>query len=79
MTSFKLVKKSATRALVNFHILNSVGHVVGSVNVPPSQEADLLAHWKGPSAAAKPGGPSAIAAALLKGPRLSRQAILRGG
>jgi hypothetical protein len=49
---FRLEKKSSNRALTKFHILNSADETVGSVNVPPSQESDLLKHWTGAKAAA---------------------------
>jgi hypothetical protein len=80
MMQFRLEKKEATKALVKFHILNSAGELCGSVNVPPAQEADLLKHWRAPQAttAAKPAdGKAAIVAALKRGPRLTRQALLR--
>jgi hypothetical protein len=83
--NFRLEKQSATRALVKFRILNSGGELCGSVSVPPSQEAALLASWKGgttPPAAkaakAAAGGKAAIVAALKRGPRLSKAALLRG-
>jgi hypothetical protein len=82
--NFRLEKQSATKALVKFHIKNSAGELCGSVSVPPAQEADLLKHWHGPQAApAKPAARAeasraAISAALRKGPRLSKAALLRG-
>jgi len=84
--NFRLEKVSATRALVKYHIKNSAGELCGSVSVPPSQEKDLLASWHGPQArpSAKPAAKAkadsraAISAALLKGPRLSKAALLRG-
>jgi hypothetical protein len=81
--NFRLEKQSATRALVKYHIKNSAGELCGSVSVPPSQEKDLLASWHGPqSAAAKPvakaeASRAAISAALKRGPKLSRQSLLR--
>jgi hypothetical protein len=78
VTQFRLEKKSATRALVKFHVMAGDA-IVGSISVAPSQEADLLRHWKGPTPAAKPtGSMAAMAATLLKGPRLSKAALLRG-
>jgi hypothetical protein len=82
--NFRLEKVSATRALVKYHIKNSAGELCGSVSVPPSQEKDLLASWHGPQAApAKPAAKAeasraAISAALKRGPKLTRQALLRG-
>ena len=83
--NFRLEKVSATKALVKFHIKNSAGETCGSVSVPPSQVDDLLASWHGPQAApsAKPAadkaarGKAAIVAALKRGPRLSKAALLR--
>ena len=79
MMQFRLEKVSANKALVKFQIVNSAGELCGSVSVPPSQEAALLASWKGPQAApAKPeGGKAAIVAALRAGPKLGKQALLR--
>ena len=83
--NFRLEKKEASRALVKFHILNSAGELCGSVNVPPSQESDLLKHWHAPEEAAPAAkaaskaarSKAAIVAALKKGPRLSKAALLR--
>ena len=44
---FRLTKKSAGKSLSKFHILNSAGDVVGSVNVPNAEANDLLRHWQG--------------------------------
>ena len=74
--NFRLEKQSATRALVKFRILNSGGELCGSVSVPPSQEAALLASWKGGTT--PPAAKAAIVAALKRGPRLSKAALLRG-
>ena len=79
MTQFRLEKKEATKALVKFHIVNSACELCGSVSVPPSQEAALLASWKGAQEPPrKPAGRAALAAALRKAPRLNKEAILRG-
>jgi hypothetical protein len=81
--NFRLEKQSATRALVKYHIKNSAGELCGSVNVPPSQEADLLKHWHGPqaapakAAAKAAAGKAAIVAAFRKGKPLTKAALLR--
>ena len=71
--TFKLVKKSTGPALSVFRVVNSAGAAVGSINVRPDEEGDLLAHWRADAApAAKP----AVKAVRL--PQLSKKAILRG-
>jgi hypothetical protein len=45
--NFRLTKKSAGKSLSKFHILNSAGDIVGSVNVPNAEANDLLRHWQG--------------------------------
>jgi hypothetical protein len=30
-----------------FHVLNSNDDIVGSINIPPEEEAALLKHWTG--------------------------------
>ena len=83
--SFKLERVSKTNALVKFHIKNTAGDVVGSVNVAPEEESALLSHWKAdpaPVAQAAAGKPNrmvdVMVAAARKRPRASLQAILRG-
>ena len=85
--TFKLEKVEANKDLVKFHIWNSADELVGSVNVQPKDESDLLRSWKGESAtpapkAAKPAdratrAKEAFVAALKKGPRLNKAALLR--
>ena len=83
--NFKLEKVSANAALVKYHITNSTGELVGSVNVKPKDEAALLKHWSAPqeaAPAAKAAGKAgrskeAIVAALKRGPKLSKAALLR--
>ena len=85
MMNFRLEKASATKALVKFNITNSAGELCGTVSVPPSQEPDLLRHWKATQATtpaakaakAEATGKAAIVAALKRGPRLSKAALLR--
>ena len=80
---FRLTKKSTGKLLSKFHILNSAGDVVGSVNVPNAEANDLLRHWQGEvgdspqsknlSAQQQPGFRLKLPAV-----RMSRQGILRG-
>ena len=80
MMQFRLERKEATKALVKFHIVNSAEELCGSVSVPPRQEVDLLRHWhtpQTPAAKPAPDGRAAIAAALKRGPKLSKAALLR--
>lgn len=82
MTRFKLVQKSSNRTQTTFHVMAGDA-IVGSINVPPSQVEDLLKHWHTPQAApAKAADKAAashqaIVAALRKGPRLKKAALLR--
>jgi hypothetical protein len=83
---FTLSKRSSNRVRSTFHVLNSAGDVVGSINVAPSEEADLLRHWAGPtvqpqaSAAVSrsSGDTNAFVAALMRNKTpMSRVALLR--
>jgi hypothetical protein len=82
--TFKLVHKSTNAALATYHITDGRGDIVGSVNVKPDEVADLLKCWRGavPAAAATAGkqarAANAISAALKRGPRMNKAAILRG-
>jgi hypothetical protein len=44
--TFKLVKKSTGPALSVFHVVNSAGAIVGSINVRSDEEKDLLRYWR---------------------------------
>lgn len=80
--TFRL-EKSATsnRALTKFSVLNADGDIIGSINVKPSEEADLRAQLRdvAPSSAKKAAssGVSAMAKAM-RARRPNQQAILRG-
>jgi dihydrodipicolinate synthase/N-acetylneuraminate lyase len=82
--TFKLEKKSANRVLVKYHITNARGDICGSVNVSPEEKADLLKHWREPAPAAATASArhqpavNAISAALRRGPRMNKEAVLRG-
>jgi hypothetical protein len=84
MTSFKLSKKSTGRTLTTFHVTNARGDICGAINVPNEQASDLQKHWREPGAPAPTAAGAhgravnAISAALRKGPRLSREGVLRG-
>ena len=79
---FRLERKSANRTSVRFNVMLG-DSLVGTINVSPAQEADLLAHWKAsPHPTAKAAGrvaagKAAMVEALRKGPRLSKAALLR--
>ena len=90
---FRLEKVSANKALVKFNVVNSAEELCGTVSVPPNQVDDFLRHWQGtrapaakaagrqmhlPSSDKATRGKQAIVSALKRGPRLSKQAILRG-
>jgi hypothetical protein len=76
---FKLVQKEAGKAFTVFSVIDGKGGVCGSVNVPNEDVSNFVKCWRGAYAAAKkPAGRAAIAASLLKGPRLSKAALLRG-
>jgi hypothetical protein len=65
--NFRLTKKfsSSNSVRSTFHVLNSAGDIVGSINVAPSEEADLLKHWAGPTAAGPSAAPKAKSHTLL--------------
>jgi hypothetical protein len=72
--TFKLVKKSTGPALSVFHVVNSAGAIVGSINVRSDEEKDLLRYWR----ADAPPGRKARAVKAVRLPAMSKQAILRG-
>ena len=84
MTQFKLSKKSSNKAQTTFHVTDAAGDTIyGSINVPNGQADDLQKCWRdsapAASAAAKQSeATAAVRAALLKGPKLSKQGVLRG-
>jgi hypothetical protein len=82
---FSLTEKGRTGINTVFPITDAAGTIVGSANVPHSQAKDLLKCWRepAPDTAANRAGKQARAAqamvaALRRGPRLSRQGVLRG-
>ena len=83
--NFRLEKSTVGPTLTRFYVKESSGAIVGTINVANSDAGDLLKHWHAPQAAptAKPAadkaarGKAAIVAALKRGPRLSKQALLR--
>ena len=81
--TFRLVHKTTTAANAVFHIVNAKGDICGSVNVSPGQENDLRKCWRGAAPAARTAGEqarvaNAMVAAIKRGPRLSREGVLRG-
>lgn len=93
MTHFRLEKSttaSSHSSVTRFNVFNARGDIIGSINVPPDEEQDLLTHWRSsapaparaaatPRAAGKKENP--MIAALLNASRrngpLTRAAILR--
>src|SRR4029077_14944688 len=49
MTTFQLKQVSAGKLLTKFHILNSVGDVLGSANIPNAEVSEFRRHSQGPS------------------------------
>ena len=84
--TFQLKKSTASnRAMSRFNLLDETGTTVGSISVKPSEEQDLLLHWRQPAAktarqlsADRANSTSAIAGALLRGKRCDHKAVLRG-
>jgi hypothetical protein len=80
---FNLVKKSSNQLVVKYHVTNSDGDICGSINVSPSEEADLLRCWVGSTAKPQQSRMSSqrnpMVAALLnaKSKFINRQALLR--
>ena len=54
--TFKLLKKSVGATLTKFHVINSAGDIVGSINVANEQASDLQKHWREPGAPAAAAG-----------------------
>jgi hypothetical protein len=82
--NFKLVKKSSTKALTTFQVVDDAGDIKGTINVPVSAEDDLLKCWSGGSSD-KRKEPVAhmtdtlVAAAKRSARPPDKKAILRGG
>ena len=77
--NFRLQKQSTGPTLTKFYVHDSTNAIVGTINVANEQAEDLQKHWRGaPTPAAKPAsGRTALANALLKGPKLNKAALLR--
>jgi hypothetical protein len=74
MTTYRLTKRSSNKLITEFHVLDANHDVIGSISIPPQEEADLLRHWTGPHDQQQP---------KLKAPpplmgRMPRQMVLRG-
>ena len=83
MTTFRLEKSTAsTQALAKFNVRNAAGDLVGSINVKPSEENDLRAHWKGAPATSSPRNAASaskqIKAMVAAGRLPDQRAVLRG-
>ena len=82
--TFKLERKSTGATLTKYHVVDSNNTIVGSINVANEQSGDLEKCWRGAAPAAATTAAkqaraiTALAAALKRGPKLDRQAILRG-
>ena len=82
--NFRLEKKSTGPTLTKFFVYDSTGATVGIITVGNEQAEDLQSHWRAPqappakAAGKAAAGAAAIIAALRKGPRLSKEALLRG-
>ena len=82
--TFKLLKKSTGAVLTKFHVVNARGDIVGSINVANGEVNDLQKCWHDsiPAAATAAGkqarAVNAMVAAFRKGPRMNKEAILRG-
>ena len=80
--TFKLLKKAVGATLTKFHVVDARGDIVGSINVANEQASDLQKHWREPGAPAAATkhqtAVNAISAALRRGPRMKKEAILRG-
>ena len=84
--TFQLMHKGDTAVNAVFHVVDSAGTTVGSINVPHGQEDDLQKCWRGavPSAATaatagkQARAANAMVAALKRGPRMTKAAVLRG-
>ena len=84
MTHFRLSRKEAGPVLTKFHILDSAGSIVGSINVQTEDADDLEKHWvasaPAPARAAVGRQENPMIGAMLRAaPRngFSKQAILR--
>ncbi len=81
--NFKLERKAAGAAMTTFNVTDGKGTIYGSVTVPNEAASDLRKCWRDSAPAARPGDEharvaNAITANLRKGPRLSREGVLRG-
>ena len=74
---FRLIQKSINQAVAKFQVLDQIGDIIGSINVPPEQVDALLKQWMGP--VDRPQARISMPAMKLVKPRpMSRAAILRG-
>jgi hypothetical protein len=52
MKQFKLSRQTPGATLTKFHVLDSAGSIIGSINVQNEAADDLARHWLQPQAAA---------------------------
>ena len=85
--NFRLEKSTASnRAMSKFFVIDDSAAIVGTINVKPSEENDLRAHWKDvPPSSQKNAATqdrsrpvAAMPKASKERGRMTRQAILRG-
>jgi hypothetical protein len=77
--NFKLIKKSSTKALATFQVVDNAGDIKGAIEIPVSAEGDLLKCWSGESDKRKePVAHMAdtLVAAAKRNPRAKAKAIL---
>ena len=81
MKQFRLEKSTTPShsATTRFNVFDARGDVIGCINVDPSEEADLLAHWKSapqPRATAGAPVPAAPAPAPAAKPTSAASALV---
>ena len=54
--TFNFTEKGRTKVNTVYHISDAAGDIIGSINCPRGQEADLLSHWRGAQAPGTPAG-----------------------
>ena len=84
MTQFKLSRQPPGATLSKFHVLDSAGSIIGSINVQNEEADDLQKHWVASAPApraATTGKQSPMINAMVRAAKkhpLNRAAVLRG-
>jgi anthranilate phosphoribosyltransferase len=93
MKQFRLSRQSPGATITKFHVYDSAGDIIGSINVANEDAADLQKHWLGSATQPKATAAAALAtsargeqqnpmvAAMVRAAKkhpLNRAAILRG-